>query len=546
MSHLSGRICSLVILGWEIAVARAIHPELMDQPVLLESNGRVWAASFEAIEEGARPGMRTRDAQRCSPTAAILERDVSAALDEFEAFVAAIHEAVNELEVVAPGELAFRAGSAVRAYGSEQALIDHILAIAPVVPTLSLPGSGGARAGVGVADGRFAAAIAARIAGARSLPAPAVASSGPPVGSAIVPAGTAREFLASVPIDALGPEINAPDLIETFLLLGIKTLGDLAAMPGEALISRFGQAGLLAHQLACGSDSRPLLLSRIDTPLNAECELDPPVDNIDQLTFAVKSLGDRLAVTMEQSITTARVIQLEAIDEQGVTHTASWRNDGGISSAAERARWHVESWRLQSGICRIRLLPEGVEAERGDQLTLSGMEGAIDPEAELRAERAVSRLSALTDTAEVFRVMASGGRLPHERASLKAIGSEGLKGEGMPSQPSLRTPSTAPAGRKAGTPPWPGRLPSPAPARIESTVLATKDVSGAPGELMEISTINGRSVASAVGPFRYRMRWWSPDGGTERDVWQVALDDGTALLVSHDRVGTWVIEAIYD
>lgn len=517
-----------------------MRPVLMDHPVVLESQGRAWAVSTEAVEEGARVGMRIRDAQRCSPTAAVLERDASAALEEFKAFVAAIHEVVDELEVVAPGEVAFRAGSATRAYGGEQGLIDHILAIAPVVPVLSLPGSGGARAGVSVADGRFAAATAARLAGARSVSMP---GSGPPAGSAIVPTGTAGEFLAPIPIETLGQEINAPDLIETFLLLGIKTLGDLAALPVATLMSRFGQPGLLAHQLASGSDHRPLLLSRLDSPLEAECELDPPVDNIDQLTFAVKSLGDRLAVTMEQSITAARALRLEAIDEQGFTHTASWRNDGGISSAAERARWHVESWKLQGGICRIRLLPEGVEAERGDQLTLSGIEGAIDPEAELRAERAVSRLSALTATAGVFRVATSGGRLPHERASLKAIGSEGLRGEGISSRSSSGSSSV---GRTMNDPPWPGGIPSPAPARIESTVLAIKELPEKPGELAELPSISGRSIASAVGPFRYRTRWWSPEGGFEREVWQVALDDGTALLVSHDSAGKWIVEAIYD
>lgn len=529
-----------MILGWEIAVARALHPELIDRPVLLDSKGRVWAASLEAIEEGSRPGMRIRDAQRCSPSAAVIERDANVALEEFKAFVTAIYEAVNELEVVAPGEVVFRAGSVARTYGGEQGLADRILAIAPVVPVLSTPGNGGARAGVGVADSRFAASMAARIAGSRSLPVPGF---GLPAGSAIVPVGTDREFLASIPIEALSQEINAPDLIETFLLLGIKTLGDLAVMPAESLMSRFGHPGLLAHQLACGSDDRPLLLSRADTPLEAEYELDPPVINIDQLTFAVKSLGDRLAMTMDQSIATARALRLEAIDEQGGTHTALWRNDGGISSAAERVRWHVESWRLQSGISRIRLLPEGVEPQRGDQLTLSGMEGAIDPEAELRAERAVSRLSALSNTAGVFRVMESGGRLPYEYASLKAIGSEGLRGKETPFGSPIRSSS---AGRSASTPPWPGRLPSPAPARIESKVLAMKGALDGLRESTEIPAINGRPVASAIGPFRYRMRWWRPDGEIERDVWQVALDDGTALLVSCDRAGNWVIEAIYD
>lgn len=546
---MSKRICSLVIAGWEIAVARATHPEIGKRPILIESTGRVWSASTEAINEGIHTGMDLRVAQRLVPGAAVLPRDIRVATEEFAPFVKAIHEIVHELEVVAPGEIAFKSAPVVRAHEDEQGLMEYLFAVAPIVPVLSQPGSGGVRAGAAIADGRFTASIAARAAATRSDRYSTRESvGGIPTGSRVVPSGSEREFIAGFPIEILRGEIHAVELIDTFLILGIKTLGDLAAMPENAITSRFGRDGLLAHRLARGIDERPLLISRPERPLEAECELDPPVATLDQLTFAIKSLGDRLAAAMKEKIVAAGAIRLEAIDESGIVHTAMWRNESGIESAAERARWHIESWSLRAAICRIRLIPEGVVADRGEQLKLTGLDGAMAIEARGRAERAIARLVALDDVTEVFQVKESGGRLPLERAVLKRIDVEGFGGKDQFLEVSKLHLKRR---RDVHSSPWPGTLPSPMPARTAPTslnrfrVIKLTDRQGTTGSV-RIYSVDCRRVVSAVGPFKYRLRWWRQSENVEQDLWQVILEDGTALLISCDTSGCWNVEAIYD
>jgi protein ImuB len=120
-----------------------------------------------------------------------------------------------------------------------------------------------AGARIGAAPSRFAAraaALAARprrrgsspASGAASLPFGAVAS-----GSAVViPAGSIRAFLAPLPVALLRARPELEDLPETLERLGVRTLGDLAALPSSAMSERFGHAGLLALDLAQGRDTR--------------------------------------------------------------------------------------------------------------------------------------------------------------------------------------------------------------------------------------------------------------------------------------------------
>src|SRR4029453_4915937 len=87
---------------------------------------------------------------------------------------------------------------------------------------------------VGIADGTFAAALAARH-------------------QAIVPPGGSRAFLAPLPVATL----DRPDLADLLVRLGLRTLGDLAALPGADLATRFGAEGARAVRLASGLDGDP-------------------------------------------------------------------------------------------------------------------------------------------------------------------------------------------------------------------------------------------------------------------------------------------------
>jgi protein ImuB len=91
--------------------------------------------------------------------------------------------------------------------------------------------------------------------------------------SHIVIDSTVREFLAPLPVSLLRtrPELHAlPDVLER---LGIRTLGEFAALPSRAVAERFGHPGLLALDLSRGRDTaleprRPFepVVERLDLP----------------------------------------------------------------------------------------------------------------------------------------------------------------------------------------------------------------------------------------------------------------------------------------
>ncbi len=89
--------------------------------------------------------------------------------------------------------------------------------------------SGIALAEVGVADGLFAAVLAAR-------------------SNLVVPAGGVPDFLAPFPVSLLGH----PDLTELLDRLGIRTLGEFADLPESHVLGRFGADGVICHKVAGG------------------------------------------------------------------------------------------------------------------------------------------------------------------------------------------------------------------------------------------------------------------------------------------------------
>src|SRR5579875_3233705 len=104
---------------------------------------------------------------------------------------------------------------------------------------------------VGVADGRFAAELAARAArgeaagqpGSRGHPGAQVWPGSLGQRVTIVLPGESATFLARYPVSVL----DDPVLADLLPRLGLHTLGDFAALPPADAASRFGPRGALAH-----------------------------------------------------------------------------------------------------------------------------------------------------------------------------------------------------------------------------------------------------------------------------------------------------------
>ncbi len=93
---------------------------------------------------------------------------------------------------------------------------------------------------------------------------------------------------------------RADDLIDVLVRLGLRTLGDLAAVPAADVVARFGSEGRLAHRLARGLDERPPD-TRVPPPhLRVEAVLDPPAERVDTAAFVAKALADELHARLDR------------------------------------------------------------------------------------------------------------------------------------------------------------------------------------------------------------------------------------------------------
>ena len=566
---------------------------------------RVVACSAAARAEGVRPGLRRREAQGRCPELELLAHDPARDARAFEPVLVAVERLTPWVEVLRPGECAFPARGAARYHGGEPALA--VTVTAAVHAAIGGRGGGGCR--VGIADGTFAAGLAARH-------------------QAIVPPGGSRAFLAPLPVATL----DRPDLADLLVRLGLRTLGDLAALPRAGLATRFGPEGVRAARLASGLDEHPRGARRPPPDLRVAAELDPPADRVDVAAFTAKALADELVARLDQLGLACTRLRIQAETDQGETLSRVWRYDlttpptrrlptgpdpiprtpdspGGASRhdsgepwdppatrrgptdpsgrmaavMAERVRWQLDGWltgrtgRLPDrgrpsaagsapvavgpgALTRLVLVPDEVVPDRGRQLGFWGGE----TDAGQRAARALARIQGMLGPEAVHTARLRGGRDPADRVTLVPTSDAAVT---VPDPP---FPDPAPTGAPghgpglgstgvAGAVPWPGQVPAPAPAIVYAEPLPAEvvDADGAPvavdgrgllGGLPSRVRVQGRSwsaVTAWAGPWLVDERWWDPAAHRRLVRLQATTDQGAAYLLRLAG-GRWWVEAIYD
>ena len=129
-------------------------------------------------------------------------------------------------------------------------------------------------------------------------------------GLVMVPGGSVRGFLAPLPVGLLRSRPELAALPETLERLGIRTLGELAALPVPAVAERFGHPGLLALDLAQGRDT-PLEPRRPPEPVSERLDL-PDAALGPQLERALELLVARVLARAERRGRTLRALALTA------------------------------------------------------------------------------------------------------------------------------------------------------------------------------------------------------------------------------------------
>jgi len=550
---------------WPIVAAGATR----DFAIVLKAN-RVVACSPAASASGVAIGQRRRVAQQRGPGAALLDHDPDRDARMFEPVVRAVGEFTPRLEMVDPGWLCVESRGPSRYFGGDEQLADKIVdVIAATVGRDVDRNVDLAGLGVGIADGRFASAVAARLAIARRGR------------SLVVPPRTSRTFLAPQPTGWLQQTGEADaELVGLFARLGLTRLGGLADIARVDIADRFGPPGEHAHRLACADDDRPSRAKEPPAERMVERVFDDPVVQLEPLVFVGKQLADGLVadLTMAGLVCTRIVVTSET--EHGERSERVWYRASGLSAAAivERVRWQLEGWvsqpgGLSSGVVVLRLNPDELRHDGGDQLRLWGGLSAADE----RAVRAVTRLAGMAGEQAVLVPAWQGGRLPGDRYRWVPATTTDLtdpddtaqrlrprsSSMGLDAQPNTkRTGKRQKKGAKrasidaeaARSAPWPGSLPAPSPAVVlDARRAVVLDKEGIPvavggrGELtatpvtLAIGEREPQDIAGWAGPWPVDEWWWDERRHRRLARFQIVTADGAAHLVAVERQHWWVL-----
>jgi protein ImuB len=509
---------------WPV-VATAAELGLSTQlPLAVFERGEVFACSAMARVEGVRRGMRRRDASARCPELTVLERNEGSEIRTFESVLSAIEEISAGVSPVRPGLCALRVPS--RFYGGERE--------AAAVVAEHLVGAGVWDFRIGIADGIFAAEHAARRAA--------------PQDCWIIPSGGSATFLSVLSIGVLENAdpancerqhcvSSSQELVTLLRRLGIRSLGDFAALATRDVLTRFGREGALLHRRARGLDERPVVSRRPPLDMDQRVSFAPALETVEPIVFSTRLTAEKLVAELAHHGLVCTEIRIEVVTEGGWTGSRVWAHSRwfAASDLIDRIYWQLQGDPAPEPVCELRLIPESVEslADHGEGLWGSALNDHV--------ERGIARLQGMLGPEEVLAPSLQGGRSPRDRQLLSPWGER---------RASQRNPTL----------PWPGSIPPPAPPRVFSTpipsVVLSEDrrsvsvtarglITAAPafigiGEGAELILVD-----AWAGPWPIDELWWDRDQARQVARFQITGVDGSAWLfvVENDQ---WWTEARYD
>ncbi len=224
------------------------------------------------------------------------------------------------------------------------------------------------RPAVGLATGKF--------------PARAAAISLQPGDRVVVPAGQERPFLAAYPLTLLPID---GELIRQLHLLGLTTLGQIADLPVDAVVQRFGKLGQTLHLLAQGRDTSAITPCTPRLVLETTHQLETPVYD--------RTVLEAVLAHLIRTLTNQPVFDGQSVREFGLVLTlengASWEDMLVLHLPASTAAQLVDAGRellatarITTGVAALQVVLTGFRPTVARQLSL--FDRSPVPQEELR------------------------------------------------------------------------------------------------------------------------------------------------------------------
>jgi DNA polymerase IV len=275
------------------SVEQLRRPELRGKPVIVGGagvegeRGVVAAASYEARPFGVRSAMPLSRARRLCPSAVFVPCDFPAYREASKSVFAILDRYSPVIEPIALDE-------AYLDLTGEEALLGP-----PGTVAVRLRDEVKTRCGldlsIGVASCKLVAKVASELRKPRGL--------------VVVPAGGEATFLAPLPLVRL-PGCG-PASVLRLERMGVRTVGDLAALPDPLLGELFGQYGRLLGAHARGIDLSPVLQPGDPKSISREVTFDRDVSDAAKVRETALALLQDVAHSLRSHHLSARTIVLK-------------------------------------------------------------------------------------------------------------------------------------------------------------------------------------------------------------------------------------------
>jgi protein ImuB len=484
--------------AFRLAVARPAGGGVdLDAPVILADRierGRVVDCTLTAAALGVRPGMTLVQAQAVA-------HDARTVFDDPAADARAWADVLEALDAASPlVEDAGLGRAFLEMHGIAGSARGWMRAVRSALAGFDLP------LRVGCGPNRFVAHAAA--------------SSGDGI---VCEERDAPAFLAPLSLDLL----DIGDGIRGRLtLLGVTTLGDLAALPHGPFVRRFGAEAAAWHDLARGIDRRPLRprprALRVDRTLYGEGE----ASSEEQVLFALRTLVGWVVDDLSAAGKRAGRLVLQLECEDGETRelvTRVAQPTAVPSTLFELLRARLEGVVLTSPVAGLRLAAEEL-ASGGVTLSLFA---ASDPDPDAVGV-VLARLDAAFGEGHALRARVLDGARTERRFAYEPFTLEPLASHGPPCEP---PPLLATATLQL-------RIVEPRAIDVRVQGGTPRFVGSPPQQVIE-----------HAGPWRVEEGWWSRATGEgtplARDEYDVCLDDGSLLRIAREG-DAWSVRGVYD
>lgn len=180
----------------------------------------------------------------------------------------------------------------------------------------------------------------------------------------VVPPGEEAAFLAPLSVDALWGV--GPKTTERLALLGIRTIGDLAAWPADDLARRFGTHGADLARRAHGSDERPIMTTRAAKSVSKETTFAQDVRDDTTLRQTVQALAQQVGARVRHAGLRGSTVSLKLrwADFTTLTRqtTLAHATDGDTDIAHAALRLFAAHWPLGQAVRLVGVGLDGLDA----------------------------------------------------------------------------------------------------------------------------------------------------------------------------------------